>query len=37
MDNFPYKLHNAITLSQGNTVDPISVDYAPGSEHINKT
>jgi len=35
MDNFPYKLHNAITLSQGNTIDPISIDYAPGSEHIS--
>ena len=35
MDNFPYKLHNAITLSQGDTVDPISIDYAPGSEHIS--
>ena len=33
--DFPDKLHNAISLSQGNTINPISVDYAPGAEHIS--
>ena len=35
MENLPYKLYNAISLSRGNSVDPISIDYAPGSEHIS--
>ena len=33
--NFPYKLHNAINLAQGNSISPISIDYAPGAEHIS--
>ena len=35
MENLPYKLYNAISLSRGNSIDPVSIDYAPGSEHIS--
>ena len=35
MDNLPHKLHNAISLSRGNSIDPVSIDYAPGAEHIS--
>ena len=30
--NFPYKLHNAINLSQGNTISPIVIDYEESDE-----
>ena len=33
--DFSNKLHNAINLSQGNSISPISIDYAPGAEHIS--